>query len=263
MRAAKCVVAVVGTAIALAWAAVALADAPQPGSFFGETSQDEGSVRFGVSADATLVTNFGAIMSADCTRENKPNARIEVGLTPTKRIRVVDGLFQYTGGIEIYDKEDTLIGSGKDGEIQGGFTSPTAASGTLRFEWRYLFNAGPDARGYTCRTGTVTFQAAPTSSPPPPPLPPGGKSGGGSGSKGSGGGSGAAGSSCVVPKLKGKKLKAAKRSVRQANCLPGVVVRRHSAKVRRGRVIAPKPAPGTQLAAGAKLRLVVSSGPPR
>jgi hypothetical protein len=259
MRAAKRAVAVAGIATLFAWTAVALADAPQPGTFAGETSQESGSVRFGVSPDGGLVTNFAALMSADCTREGKPNATIEVGLAPTKRIKVVDGIFQYVGGIELYDSAGTLIGSGQNGEVQGGFTSPTTASGTLRFEWRYLYNAGEAARGYTCRTGVVTFQAAPTTSTAPPgegPSTPGGGKGGGGG-----GGGGAPGSSCVVPKLKGKKLKAAKRAIREGNCSPGRVVRRHSAVVRRGRVIAQKPAPGTRLQAGAKLRVVVSSGP--
>jgi hypothetical protein len=253
MRAAKRTVAVAIMLVALTWAAVALADAPQPGLVYsGETSQTNGSVRFGVSADGAAATNFQAVMTARCTRENKPDATIEVGLTPTRRIAIVDGVFHYVGGIELYDGS-TLIGSGKDGEVQGGFTSPTTASGTMRFEWRYLYSAG-SARGYTCRTGTVTFQA---SAP----------SGGGEGDEGRPEGPRGSGSpyppasGCVVPKLKGKRLKAAKRAARQASCRPGRIVHRASAKAQSGRVIAQKPAAGTPLQAGAKVKIVVSSGP--
>jgi hypothetical protein len=254
MRAAKRTVAVASTLVALTWAGIALADTPQAGLVFsGDTSQANGSVRFGVSPDGAAVTNFQAVMTARCTRENKPDATIEVGLTPTRRIAIVDGTFHYVGGIELYEGS-TLIGSGKDGEVQGGFTAPTTASGTLRFEWRYLYSAG-SARGYTCRTGTVTFQASPPSG------------GGGQGDERGPEGPRGAGSphspasGCVVPKLKGKRLKAAKRAARQASCRPGRIVRRASAKTQSGRVIAQKPAAGTRLQAGAKVKIVVSSGP--
>jgi hypothetical protein len=250
MRAAKRVIAAATALAALAWTAMALADAPTPGVVFGgETSQPSGSVRFGVSADGSTVTNFQAVMSARCTRENKPDATIEVGLTPTKRIKIVDGVFQYVGGIELYH-DSTLIGSGENGEVQGGFTTPTTASGTLKFEWRYLYNAGDSARGYTCRTGTVTFQASPATK--------GSSSPGGSGSPSTPGAS-----ECVVPKLLGKRLKAAKRAARRAGCRPGRIVHRVSRQPRRGRVVAQKPIAGTRLGAGAKVKIVVGSGPSR
>jgi uncharacterized delta-60 repeat protein len=66
--------------------------------------------------------------------------------------------------------------------------------------------------------------------------------------------------SCVVPKLKGKTLKAAKRAIRRAHCSLGKVTRAYSAKVKRGRVLAQKPKPGRKLAAGAKVRLTLSKG---
>jgi hypothetical protein len=256
MRKAKRAIFASVTVIVLIAAAAALADAPQPGSSFsGETSQTDGSVNFGVSPDGTVVTNFQAIMSARCTREGKPDATIEVGLTPTRRIKIVEGVFRYIGGIELYNGSE-LIGSGKNGEVQGGFTAPTTASGTLKFEWQYFSNAG-SARGYKCRTGAVTFQASSAGASEPGPGP-----GSGSG-PGKGPGSGSPSSSCVVPKLKGKRLKAARRATRRGNCRPGRIVRRPSAHVRRGRVIAQKPAAGSRMEAGAKVKLVVSSGPKR
>ena len=245
MRAAKRVVAVSGMLIALIGAAVALGSTPQPGlTFSGGTSQPEGSVSFQVSRDGTKVTNFQAIMSARCTKAGKPEESIEVGLTPTPKIAIQDGAFGYTGGFELHNGPE-LIGAGK-GAISGGFTSSTIATGTLSFPWTYNSNAG-NLKGYACKTGRVTFQASSPQSSSPAPVPgPGGSS---------------PSSSCLVPKLKGKRLRAAKRVISQGNCRPGRIVRRYSDRVRRGRVIAQKPAPGTQRGAGAKVKLVVSSGP--
>ena len=65
---------------------------------------------------------------------------------------------------------------------------------------------------------------------------------------------------CVVPKVKGKTLLAAKRAIRQAHCSVGTVTRAFSATVNKGRVISTKPKPGTKLAAGSKIKLKVSKG---
>jgi hypothetical protein len=65
---------------------------------------------------------------------------------------------------------------------------------------------------------------------------------------------------CVVPSLRGKKLRAARRALRRANCTPGAVRRRNSARVRAGRVIRSKPGKGTTLPGGARVKLIVSRG---
>jgi uncharacterized delta-60 repeat protein len=65
---------------------------------------------------------------------------------------------------------------------------------------------------------------------------------------------------CVVPKLKGKTLKAAKQALRRAHCSPGKVTKAFSAQVKKGHVLSQKPKPGTKLAAGAKVRLALSKG---
>jgi uncharacterized delta-60 repeat protein len=65
---------------------------------------------------------------------------------------------------------------------------------------------------------------------------------------------------CVVPKVKGKTLLAAKRAIRQAHCSVGTVTRVFSATVKKGHVISTKPKPGTKLAAGSKIKLKVSKG---
>lgn len=68
--------------------------------------------------------------------------------------------------------------------------------------------------------------------------------------------------SCRVPKLRGKKAKAAKKAIRRSECRLGKVKRRASKKVPKGKVVSQKPKAGKQVAAGAKVTIVVSSGPP-
>jgi uncharacterized delta-60 repeat protein len=65
---------------------------------------------------------------------------------------------------------------------------------------------------------------------------------------------------CIVPKAKGKGLRAAKRAVIKAHCSVGKVKKAFSAKVKKGRVIAQSAKPGKKLAPGAKIRLTVSKG---
>ncbi|HEU5062663.1 MAG TPA: PASTA domain-containing protein [Solirubrobacterales bacterium] len=65
---------------------------------------------------------------------------------------------------------------------------------------------------------------------------------------------------CIVPKLKGKKVKAARKALRKANCKVGKVKRSFSSKFKKGRVMKQRPKPGKVLAAGAKVRIKVSKG---
>jgi Divergent InlB B-repeat domain/PASTA domain len=65
---------------------------------------------------------------------------------------------------------------------------------------------------------------------------------------------------CVVPKLKGKRLKAAKRTLLARDCRVGKVRHAFSKKVKKGRVIAEKPKPHRELTHGARVSLVVSKG---
>jgi hypothetical protein len=68
---------------------------------------------------------------------------------------------------------------------------------------------------------------------------------------------------CVVPKVTGKRLTAAKSAIRNARCRVGKIRRAFSAKVKSGKVISQKPRPKTRLAAGSKVRLTVSKGKKR
>jgi hypothetical protein len=62
---------------------------------------------------------------------------------------------------------------------------------------------------------------------------------------------------CVVPKLKGKTLAAAKSALKGSACRLGSVTRRKAGAGKRGRVLAQSPAAGTKLANGGKVALVV------
>jgi beta-lactam-binding protein with PASTA domain len=68
---------------------------------------------------------------------------------------------------------------------------------------------------------------------------------------------------CIVPKVKGKKLPAAKLAITKAHCSVGKVTRTFSKSVKKGRVISQGRKPGTTLAAGSKVNLKVSKGKKR
>jgi hypothetical protein len=62
---------------------------------------------------------------------------------------------------------------------------------------------------------------------------------------------------CVVPKLKGLKLKKARKAAKKANCKVGTIKRKHSAR-KRTTVLKQNKAVGSVLANGAKIRLTVA-----
>ena len=65
---------------------------------------------------------------------------------------------------------------------------------------------------------------------------------------------------CVVPKLRGDRLAAAKRALRRANCKLGKVTRKASRKVAKGHVISSRPPSDTHHKRGARIAIVVSRG---
>jgi uncharacterized delta-60 repeat protein len=65
---------------------------------------------------------------------------------------------------------------------------------------------------------------------------------------------------CRVPAVRGKRLGDARAAIVGAGCTVGRIARAYSQNVKRGRVISQHPAPGTGLAEGARVRLVVSKG---
>jgi hypothetical protein len=62
---------------------------------------------------------------------------------------------------------------------------------------------------------------------------------------------------CVVPKLRGKKLKAARKALTKAHCRTGKVKRRKAGKAKRGRVISSSPKAGARRKRNTKVALVV------
>ncbi|MFL5872971.1 MAG: PASTA domain-containing protein [Solirubrobacterales bacterium] len=66
---------------------------------------------------------------------------------------------------------------------------------------------------------------------------------------------------CVVPKLKKRSLKGAKKALRKANCKPGKVSRRFSTKAKEGKVVRGSKSRGKVLPGGSKVKLIVSRGP--
>jgi PASTA domain/Divergent InlB B-repeat domain/Rax2 C-terminal beta propeller domain len=68
---------------------------------------------------------------------------------------------------------------------------------------------------------------------------------------------------CVVPRVTGKTLKAARRTIRDHGCHVGHVRHAFSTKVKRGHVISQKPKPHARRKHGAKVNLIVSRGKKR
>lgn len=66
---------------------------------------------------------------------------------------------------------------------------------------------------------------------------------------------------CVVPKLKGKKLKDAKRMLGRADCKVGKVTRLEGKPSRAGKVLKQGTKPGKVLASGSKVKLTVGKKP--
>ena len=65
---------------------------------------------------------------------------------------------------------------------------------------------------------------------------------------------------CVVPKLRGDSLGAAKRALRRAHCALGKVTRKASGKVRKGHVISSRPGKDAHRKRGARIAIVLSRG---
>jgi len=66
---------------------------------------------------------------------------------------------------------------------------------------------------------------------------------------------------CKVPRVVGKKLVTARRMIARARCRVGRVRRARSARAR-GRVLSQSPRAGVRRARGARVKLLVSRGPP-
>jgi PASTA domain len=233
MRTVKYAVALSVAVIGLGSAAAALAGTAQPGAYSGTTSQPGSNVSFTVANGGGSVEGFKADMSAICTKGSVSQS-VDVTLTPTPSMKIRQSEFGFSGGF-VFHNGPEVIGHGK-GKVSGSFAPDSSVTGSLRFPWDFFANAGL-LGGYHCDTGKVTFHGSRASDA-------------------------SAVSRCVVPTVKGKKLKVAKRAIKRAHCHVGRVVKRHSS-ARRRRVIAQRPRPGTKRAAGSAVKVVVSRGPAR
>jgi beta-lactam-binding protein with PASTA domain len=65
---------------------------------------------------------------------------------------------------------------------------------------------------------------------------------------------------CVVPRVKGKNLKAAKRTIKAHSCRVGKIRHAFSANVKKGHVISQIPRPRSVRKHGARVSLIVSKG---
>jgi beta-lactam-binding protein with PASTA domain len=65
---------------------------------------------------------------------------------------------------------------------------------------------------------------------------------------------------CVVPKLAGKRLSAARRTLARAHCRLGRVALAYSTRFRRDHVMSQRPRAGRRLRGGAEVSVVVSRG---
>jgi len=185
------------------------------------------------------------------------------GLTPgtTYEFRLVAGSAAGTslGGVGMFTTVGASLAVSKAGSGSGSVTSsPAGISCGSTCSFRYAHgtlvtltatpSAGSTFSGWsgsgcsgsgTCVV-TIDTDSAVTSTftLAPPPLP----------------------SKCVVPKVKGKTLSAAKRAIVSHACSVGAIKHAASRSVKKGHVISQKPKPGSRLKHGAKVNLVVSKG---
>jgi len=66
--------------------------------------------------------------------------------------------------------------------------------------------------------------------------------------------------SCIVPKVKGEGLKAARRAIVAGHCRVGGIKQAYSSTIRKGRVLKEKPGAGKELERSARIALTVSKG---
>jgi hypothetical protein len=134
-----------------------------------------------------------------------------------------------------------FAGSGIKSLVVGGQAVPVAPDGT----WSAQVPLSPGANTITALAtdgaGATTQAQVTVAYQPPAPPPPVAK--------------------CHVPRVKGKKLRAAEKALRKAHCKVGKVKHVSSRKLARGRVMSSTPRAGRRLRAGSKIELFVSTGP--
>ena len=140
------------------------------------------------------------------------------------------------------------------GAVQRTFDMEPLIPGTTYYFRVFAVNALGEVQGAlrTLATGTPVPPPPPAPAPappPPPPLPPPPPAPEPT----------ATSAVCLVPRVRGLALPAARRRIARARCRVGGI-RRKLSPLTAGRVVAQSPAPGRRLRAGSRIRLVVSRG---
>jgi hypothetical protein len=110
----------------------------------------------------------------------------------------------------------------------------TADSGSTFTGWSGGGCSGNGNCVVTLNSDTTVTATFTTNSPPPPPP-----------------------TMCIVPKLKGKTVAAAKRAIKKAHCSVGKITKVASSPKNRGKVVSQSPKPGKHLKKGSKVALKV------
>jgi IPT/TIG domain/PASTA domain len=122
-----------------------------------------------------------------------------------------------------------------DSESQITAVAPAAAAGTAQLSVTTAAGKATSSQSFTYVAPTP---AAPTPATPTAPAPV---------------------SRCIVPKLKGKKLKASEKALMKARCKVGTVRKKAGASARTGKVVKQSRTPGTVLRAGTKVTLTIKA----
>lgn len=194
--------------------------------------------RTGTFATLTGATINGATYSA---RYDTDGVTLLVSGSPPPPNRTLSVAFAGSGAGSVSDGTSLSCSASCQRQYPQGTAvqlTAAAASGSTFAGW-----SGGGCSGTSTCTVTLSADATVTATftadqpPPPPPT------------------------RCLVPRLKGKKLGAAKRAIKKAHCRVGRVKKVRSKRKYEGRVISQKPRPGTQLRNGAKVSVAVGIGP--
>ena len=197
-----------------------------------------------LDAGASAKCTDGGTDTVDCER---PPDRLRLGLDAGDDDLTIDDLLPMTFTVDGGPGDDTLEGGALRDTITGGAGADDVFAGDG--DDSVLVRDG-EIDEVDCGDGADTVQAdvvdvltgcegvsLPPQSPPP-----------------------SAAAPCVVPALRGTTLARARTLLVARHCRIGRVGHAYSRRVRKGRVIGQARRPGTKLAAGAKVGIVVSRG---
>ena len=147
------------------------------------------------------------------------------------------------------DQVTLLVDEAGNAVVPPSSTSGPLDVGSYSYRGDYSGDAAYGSNTSACEPFTVTVAPPPPPPPPPPPVPPPPPAPPPPPPPPA--------RQCVVPRVVGKKLAAAKARIRSSHCAVGKITRKHTAKAKRGKVIAQSPRPGRHLRNLAKIKLTV------